>query len=941
MARRGRPVPTETLLDLVWGDDSLGLTPTAVHTAVARLRRQTEADLVRTTDLGYAISHDVECDADVFSELVADTNALDAALRVDRLRAALALWSGPSAYAGVSDRLVLAERARLDDLRDRAIAHLSGALLELGGAPEGREAHDLARALVNANPLDESAAALAMRAAYRSEGQAEALQIHEDLRRALRDELGVRPGAQVRDLHARVLAQDPSLEAAHQRSTPASPLTSLHPGRLVPIPPSPTIGRQDDVATVLDALASGRRLVTVTGPGGVGKSRLLAEVGAALAGSREVAHIALGGHAALPVDELAASVALAAGLPLVDDDPVAGLVAALRTSTVTILADEAEWVLESAAALASALLAGAPGVTIVVTSRAPLSVVGERIVVLEPLATADPRGPMEEIRAAAAVRLLVERLADRGDLSADVQEIADGELRVVAEVAHRLDGLPLALEIVAGAAAGGPLLDLPEVAAAALDVEVEDHGRDERHRSLREALTWGVGRLGPEARVVLRRLGVFAGPFTTAAAAAVVGEGAGQVDRAVRELARHNLLKVERAPTTLSFRMLRVVRDLARDELTVAGEVEATRQRHRRWFAGAWRDSALCDELVEHVGRTHDDHVEALTDALAHHDDVAAGDIALALCRRWQFVEASAVGTRWATRVLDRRGLTDRQRARLEICRAGFLQGADWDAAHHEELRDALEGDPEWSALLDLTGAITTYALGDVPGARRHLDLARTAAASLHSLLPEIIATRAVVDAAAGDVDAALAGAREAIARVGITRSAVHSVTVVPKVALALLDAGKPREALELLTTAAADTEARFGIRPTSTTAINAGWAALAIDDGVSALCWFRESLTGPQAATAAPTVAEAAMGAGSALAALGHVTAAEVLGLGRLLLAASQQELPPTLEALTARAEEAAGVLTSNPDWDVVLASNRVVQLLDNAVAPATPRRA
>lgn len=441
--------------------------------------------------------------------------------------------------------------------------------------------------------------------------------------------------------------------------------------------------------------------------------------------------------------------------------------------------------------------------------------------------------------------------------------------------------------------------------------------------------------------MVLRRLGVFAGPFTTAAATAVVGNGSGQVDRAVRELARHNLLRVERTPTTLSFRMLRVVRDLARDELASAGEDEATRQRHRRWFAGAWRDAALCDDLVEHVGRTHDDHLEALGDALAHDDGVAAGDIALALCRRWQFVEASAVGTRWTTRVLVQRGLTDRQRARLEICRAGFLQGADWDAEHHELLRAALEGDAEWSALLDLTGAITAYASGDVSTARHHLDLARTAAASVHWLLPEIIATRAVVDAAAGDADAALVGARDALARVGATRSAVHSVTVVPKVALALLDAGRPGEALELLTTAAADAEARFGIRPTSTTAINAGWSALAIDDGVSALSWFRESLTGPQAATATPTIAEAAMGAGCALAALAHPAAAEVLGLGRHLLAASHQELPPTLEALTARAEEAAGVLATNPGWDVELASNRVAQLLSDALDPATTQEA
>lgn len=146
------------------------------------------------------------------------------------------------------------------------------------------------------------------------------------------------------------------------------------------------------------------------------------------------------------------------------------------------------------------------------------------------------------------------------------------------------------------------------------------------------------------------------------------------------------------------------------------------RARHRAWFAEIWRDSALSDDLVEQVGRTHDDHLDALENALAEGDDVAAGDVCIALCRRWQFVEASAVGARWTSRVLERPGLTDRQRARLEICHAAFMQGADWDATHHEHLRRVLAGDAEWTGLLSLAGAITAYAAGDVDLARRHLD---------------------------------------------------------------------------------------------------------------------------------------------------------------------------------------------------------------------------
>lgn len=943
VARRGRAIAAESLLDLVWGEAALGLTVAALHTAVARLRRQVGADVIGSSDLGYLVPAEVESDADEFGRLVAEAASTpDRDARIAHLRAALALWRTDDPYAGVSDHLLVTERLRLAELRRRSSADLVEALLDRaeddgggdGDGAEVTEAADLALGLWRSQPLDESAAALAMRTAYRRSGQGAALEIHEELRRTLRDELGVRPGPTVRDLHARVLAQDPVLDG-RDSATAIAPV-ALHPGRLVPVPASATIGREAEVQSVLDELAAGRRLVTIVGPGGVGKSRLLAEIGAALIGKGEVTHVSLGAHAALPADELAASVAVAVGVPLHEGDPVAGLVAAMRSSKGTVLADEAEWSLSGAAELASAILAGCPSVRLAVTSRVPLGVTGERVMTLEPLPVGDPSASVDERRTSAAVRLLHERLGDRGDLPQDLDGVPEDDLRTIAEVAARLDGLPLALEVVAGAAAGEPLAALPHLADAALDVTSDSQGRDDRHRSLRDALAWGVGRLGADARVAFRRLGVFAGPFTVAAASAVVGGDVGDPAACVRMLARHNLLRVERSSGTVSFRMLRVVRDLALDELAIAGEVADTTHRHRRWFADVWRDQPLSDELVEHVGRTHDDHVDALTDALHVGDDVAAADIALTLCRRWQFVEASAVGSRWVSRVLAGDGVTDQQRARLEICRAGFRQGADWDAAHHDRMRRVLRGDHEWTAMLALVGAITAYVTGDVASAYRHLDEGRAVAATGTGLLPEVIATRAVVDAAAGDVEAAVAGAREALAHTGVTRSAVHSVTVVPKVALAYLDAGRPREALELLTSAAADAEARFGILPTTVMTINAGWAALAIGEAATALSWFVQSLTGPQAATAEASVGEAASGAGCALATLGGADdASELLALGASLLARAGQALPPTFAA---HVDRARGHVTPTPapsGWASDLLVSRVVDL----VTQASPR--
>ncbi|WP_245617080.1 ATP-binding protein [Knoellia subterranea] len=929
---------SETLLDLVWGDEALGLTATALHTAVARLRRQTSADLVVSGDLGYAVPADVSTDADVFADLVARAGAnVGAGASPDKapnaheaiasLREGLGLWHGERAYEGVADHLVVAERTRLEDLRRKASADLCHLMLGLGERESDTAARDLAQSLLLANPLDEEAAALAMRAAYRILGQGEALDVHDTLRRALRDELGVQPGPTIRELHARVLQQDPSLD--RNPTTPPGPrLVALHPGRQIPAATSLTVGRAAEVRTVLDALESGRRLVTLTGPGGVGKSRLLGEVGRALMPTVEVAHVALGAHAGLPIDDLAADVALASGLSLTGDDPVAALLATLRTSTATILVDEAEWVLGSVAELIALVLAHCPGVRLVVTSRVQLSVVGEQVIVVDPLPTADPAGPLQALREAPAVQLLTQHLVDRGDLP-DADHVAEADLRMIAQVARRLDGLPLALELIAGAAGSAPLASLRDVAAHALDITSVDHGRDERHRSLREALDWGIGRLGPDARVVLRRLGVFAGPFTVAAAEAVIGDGVRDAGHAVRELARHNLIRVVREPERLSFLMLRTVRDLALDELERSEEVERTRRLHRRWFAGVWRDAALSDQLVEHVGRTHEDHMEALANALEVGDDRAAGDIALALCRRWQFVEASGIGLHWTAIVLARPGLSERQRARLEICRGAFRLEPDWSPTHHDRLSRVLVGDPEWMGMLALLGAITAYVSGDLDAARAHLDEGRRVAAAGTSLLPEIIATRAVVDAAAGETDAAVRGAHDALARIGLIRSAVHSVTVVPKVALALLDAGQPAESLDLLTAAAQDARERFGIEPTTATAVNAGWSALLVGRTDEALGWFRRSLSGPHPATAPGTVGEAACGAGCALAGSDAERAGELLGLGDFLLASSGQELPPALAAMVAEAVVSVDRTAPPPDWDVDLAIGRVGQLV------------
>ena len=154
------------------------------------------------------------------------------------------------------------------------------------------------------------------------------------------------------------------------------------------------------------------------------------------------------------------------------------------------------------------------------------------------------------------------------------------ERTVLAEVAQRVDGLPLALELVAGRAWAVPVSDLLGVVEHPLDLESDEVGRDTRQQSLRRTVAWSVGRLQPVGRDALGRLAVFAGAFHLPAARALTGLGAAETERVVADLAAGALVSVERTDAGVAFRMLRTVRDLALEELAAAGALDATRRRH-------------------------------------------------------------------------------------------------------------------------------------------------------------------------------------------------------------------------------------------------------------------------------------------------------------------------------------------------------------------------
>lgn len=339
------------------------------------------------------------------------------------------------------------------------------------------------------------------------------------------------------------------------------------PGRVIGLPASATtfVGRDAERADVLAALADAR-LVTLLGPGGVGKTRLAAVV-AADAG----ALFPSGGAFVdlVPVRDgfVARAAATALGVTEGSHQPLADAVAArLGTGRSLLLLDNCEHVIDEAAGFAERILAACPGTRVLVTSRERLGVPGERSVPISPLPGSD-----------------AEALFHDRALAADPRFVADPA--VVAGLCARLDGIPLAIELAAARGASLGATGLLAALEDALRLLSGGRGGDERHRSLRAVLSWSHDLLDDEEKALFRRLGVFAGAFDMDAAAAVGGDRAGVADLLGRLVDKS--LVVHLRGRVSRWRLLETVRVFARAQLSAAGEEDEIEARHLRWAAAA------------------------------------------------------------------------------------------------------------------------------------------------------------------------------------------------------------------------------------------------------------------------------------------------------------------------------------------------------------------
>ncbi|HEX2275299.1 MAG TPA: BTAD domain-containing putative transcriptional regulator, partial [Acidimicrobiales bacterium] len=445
----GQVVTADRLVEELWGPDLPRDPANALQATVSRLRRALAplgSQVVVTRPRGYMLQVPADSlDARRFERLVAEgrrrlgERPLEAA---QQLGEALALWRGPALPELADTDTGRAEAARLEELRLAAEEDRVDALLAAGYHADVVGEID---ALVQAEPLRERRWRQLMLALYRSGRQVEALRTYQKARRVLGEELGLEPSPELRRLESAILAHDPSLGSPPVRSVPVDGVRHNLPARATTF-----VGRRRerrDVGKLLDE----HRLLTLIGPGGVGKTSLaievaaervdehpggvwLVELGAVAEGSGVMSAVA----AALGVRERGGIGA--------DGRPLGDLVVERVAATEPLLVlDSCEHVVEACAALASRLLATAPGVRILATSREPLNVAGEGQYAVPPLALPENAAPVEELAGSDAVRLFVERAAAvRPGFSLDAAGAS-----AVAHVCRRLDGLPLAIELAA------------------------------------------------------------------------------------------------------------------------------------------------------------------------------------------------------------------------------------------------------------------------------------------------------------------------------------------------------------------------------------------------------------------------------------------------------------------------------------------------------------
>lgn len=593
-AANGGTVPVDQLIDALWGDDPPASAERSLRTYVSRLRKVL-GDALAARPGGYALDlAPDEVDLLRFEQLAAQARMGTGAQSLETLDGALELWRGRPFGDAVDVPGLVPTVVRLGELHASLREARGAALLKLGRYAEAVAA---AEELVAEAPLREGSWVILIDALAGADRAAEALRTYQRAVQTLA-EAGLEPSQQLRRAEAAVFEDTaPSIKAG---TIPGRPTTAL-------------VGRSDDVEH-LEGLLRTAQLITLVGPGGVGKTRLALELASRIAprhewGARMVGLSSLTDPAAVPavaVDSLGIAV---------EDAPPLDALRRVGALDLLVVIDNCEHLIDQAATVIESLLAGGAGVRIVATSRERLGVDGEHVWSVAPLELVAADSP--------AIRLFVDRArAARPRIRFD-----DADIEVVRRIVRRLDGLPLAIEMAAARAATLPLPELTARLDENLDLLRAARPADARHQTLGAVVEWSEALLDDDERALLADFSVFAGSVTADDVAAVAGRS-DALDGLCR-LADRSLIVADPRGDRAAFSMLETVRAHVRSRMVRVERRDDLARRHAAHVAevAAQADEALRTPQEGAAGRRLD---QLLPELRAAHEWARDHDLAVA-----------------------------------------------------------------------------------------------------------------------------------------------------------------------------------------------------------------------------------------------------------------------------------------------------------------------